>query len=214
MELLLIPLFLSLVLALILIIYLVHMDLAFAGAVGEGDPIARMTAMWGFFGIRSTWQKGITCFEILLVGHPVIRWKARSGGEIQIAPKKKEGFRFLPVLNAIPVVWPKIMSVLILLRSSVSLRYLDCEVIYGLSNPVRTGLLYGFYCALVLPMLPHGNSVSVRVNPVFDRETFRSLLHFKLRIHRPFRLFIAAAALLLRKDSRDALRTLLSGGSR
>jgi hypothetical protein len=213
MDLLLIPIFLSLVLALILIIYLVPLDLEFAGAIEERETGARMTTIWGFLGMRSSWQGGVPCFEILLIQHPVISWKGRAGREVRLVPQKEEGSRFLPLLNAIPVVWPKIKRVLIILRDSVSLRYLDCEVVYGTSNPVMTGMLYGFYSALVLPMLPYGNAVSVRVTPVFDRETFRIRLDFKLRIHRPFRLFITAAALLLRKDSRDALRILSSGGA-
>ena len=213
MELLIIPIFLVLVLALIFIFYLVPLDLTFTGAVGERETDARITAIWGFIGLRSTLQKGTPCFEILVVGHTAMQWRSRPGREIRIAPKKQGKIRFRAGLNAIQVFWPKILRMLILLRSSISLKYLDCEVTYGLGNPVSTGLLYGFYCAMVLPMVPYGNSVSIRVNPVFDRETIRGLLHFKLRIHRPFRLGIIAAALLLKKDSRDTLKTLLSGGT-
>jgi|GEM_PF-6045699 len=212
MELLFIPIFLFLIFALIFIFYLVPLDLAFKGVVGERDSDARITVVWGFIGLRSTLQKGTPCFKILVVGHTAMQWRGRPGREIRIAPKKKGKIRFPAVLNAIQVFWPKILRMLILLRSSISLKYLDCEVTYGLGYPVSTGLLYGFYCAMVLPMLPYGNSVSIRVNPVFDRETIRGLLHFKLRIHRPFRLGIIAAALLLKKDSRDTLKTILSGG--
>jgi hypothetical protein len=215
MDLFLIPIFFSLFLALILILYLVPLDLAFAGSIRGGEPgAARITAIWGVLWMRSTWQGGGTYFEIFLAGRKVMCWEGKAGKEALQAPKKRAGVRFLPILNVIPVLWPKIQRVLVIFRDSVSRRNFDCEVVYGTGDPVMTGMLYGFYCAVVLPILPYGNAVSVRVNPVFDREIFSIRLDMKLRLHRPLRPFITAAALLLRKDSLDALRTLSTGGAR
>ncbi len=214
MDLFLIPIFFSLLLALILILYLVPLDITFAGSTGVGEPGARIAAIWGFFGVRSAWQSGDTYFEILMAGHRVMRWKGKAVKEVRQAPQKREEVRFLPLLNAIPVLWPKIQRVLIIIRDSVRLRKLDCEVVYGSGDPVTTGMLYGSFCAVVLPMLPYGNGVSIRVKPVFDREIFSVRLDMKLRLHRPLRLFITTAALLLRKDSLDAMKTLSSGGAR
>lgn len=215
MDLLLIPIFFLLFLTLILLVYLVPLDLTFTGCYGGRENGIRMTTAWGLVGVRSTWKGRGTYFEILVAGRRILRWEGKEVRKIQRpTPEKKEGFRILPVLNVLSVLWPKIQRILIIIRESVRLRKLDCEVVYGSGDPVMTGMLYGCYCAMVLPFLPYGNAVSIRVNPVFDREIFNIRLDLILRLHQPLRLFITTAILLLRKGTLDALRSLSPRGVR
>ena len=213
MDLLLIPIFFLLFFTLILLVYLVPLDLTFTGCYGGQENGIRMTIAWGFVGVRSTWKGRGPHFEILVAGRRILNWEGKEVRKVRRpTPEKKEGFRILPLLNALPILWPKIQKILIITRESVRLRKLNWMMEFGSGDPVMTGMLYGFFCAVVLPILPYGSGVSVRVKPVFDREIIDIKLELILRLHRPLRSFVHAAALLLRKDTLDAIKTLSPGG--
>jgi hypothetical protein len=79
----------------------------------------------------------------------------------------------------------------------------------GFMDPAETGILYGWYCA-ILPVLSC-TRVSLDITPVFDRQVLEGEVMARVKIDRPLLVLIAVAGLFLDRDVRAALAGLREG---
>jgi hypothetical protein len=203
----------GLLLLIVLILALLFIPVAVHVAAGRvpGSAYASLQASWGCIGARARREGPVSRLEWLFLGRPFLSRPLESR-ETPVAE---------PVAGRTPA--PMVSQARALLKlarplCSLGKRFLSAVTFgeirghlrIGLRDPVDTGVLYGWYCALV-PLL-RGNRIELAVRPAFDREILEGEVRADFRIHRPLLLLLAAAGLFLDPDVRSALATLREGG--
>jgi hypothetical protein len=167
-------------------------------------------ASWAGIGGRMRMEGNETRQEILLAGHSLY---IRTSKEGEAGPRGgEEEPRAPPPLRKVPHLL-KLARPLLSLGGEVlhrtTLEEIRGRMRIGFRDPSWTGILFGWYCAL-LPVLACSR-VSLEVTPVFDGEVLEGEVRARARIDRPLLLLLAAARLLLDRDVRAALSGLREG---
>jgi hypothetical protein len=168
-------------------------------------------ASWGWLGARTRTERGESRQEFLLRDHPLYTRTAKAGEPpVPQAVEEPLGIpsRTRRTLHLLRLVRPFSPLAGKFFRSMALEEIRGCLKV-GLRDPAETGILYGWYCA-ILPVLT-GSRVSLDVTPVFDRQVLEGEVTVRLRIDRPLLLLLAMARLFLDRDVRDALSGLREG---
>jgi hypothetical protein len=167
-----------------------------------------MQASWGWIGARTRTEGGESRQELLLGDHPLFTRaeKAEEGRAPGVgeeprrnAPPASRALHLLRLIRPLSRLGGKILH-------SMTLEEIRGRMKVGFQDPAQTGILFGWYCA-ILPALA-GSRVSLEVTPVFDREVLEGEIMARVRIDRPLLLILATARLFLDRDVRVALSGL------
>jgi hypothetical protein len=177
-----------------------------------GSGYFLMQASWGWIGARTRVEGGESRQELLLGDHPLYTRTVKDEEEAR-APGVEEEPRKIPsfihrVLHLLQLIRPLSRLGGKILHSMTLEEIRGCMKV-GLEDPAQTGILFGWYCA-ILPALA-GSRVSLDVTPVFDREVLEGEIMARVRIDRPLLLILATARLFLDRDVRVALSGLRGG---
>jgi hypothetical protein len=162
-------------------------------------------ASWGWIGARTRAEGGESRQELLLGDHPLFTKtaKAEEGRAPEVgeeprrtAPPASRALHLLRLIRPLSHLGGKILH-------SMTLEEIRGRMKVGFQEPAQTGILFGWYCA-ILPALA-GSRVSLEVTPVFDREVLEGEIMARVRIDRPLLLILATARLFLDRDVRVAL---------
>jgi Protein of unknown function (DUF2953) len=170
-----------------------------------------LRASWGWLGAMMRREEGESRQEFLLQDYPFYTRTVRD--EESRAPEADEEPHGIPSLARRTHHLLRLIQPLSYLAGKflhrMTLEEIRGRLKVGLRDPAETGILYGWYCA-VLPVLT-GSRVSLDVTPVFDRQVLEGEAMARIRIDRPLLLLLAMARLSLDRDVRDALSGLREG---
>jgi len=168
-------------------------------------------ASWGLIGARTRMEGGESRQEFL-IGERLLytrtvkdqKTRAPEAGE---EPKKtpshiRRAHYLLQLIQPLSHLGEKFLR-------SMTLQEIRGNLIVGFRNPADTGILYGWYSA-ILPALM-GSRVSLEVTPVFDRAVLEGEIMARVRIDRPLLLILAMFRLFIDRDVRNALSGLREG---
>jgi hypothetical protein len=168
-------------------------------------------ASWGWIGARTRAEGGESRQELLLGDHPFFTRTAKAE-EAPAPGMEEEPRRTLPptrrALHLLKLIRP-LLSLGGKILHSMTLEEIRGRMKIGFQDPAQTGILYGWYWA-ILPLLGC-TRVSLDVTPVFDREVLEGEIMARVRIDRPLLLILAMARLFLDRDVRIALSGLREG---
>jgi hypothetical protein len=203
----------GILLILILLLSLFFIPVIARVALGKtpGSGYFLMQASWGWIGARTRVEGGSSRQELLLGDHPLFT-KTAKAEEPRAAGAEKEPrktpFSTERLLHLLKLIRP-LLSLGGKILHRMTLEEIRGRMKIGFSDPAHTGILYGWYCA-ILPLLGC-TRVSLDVNPVFDREVLEGEVMARVRIDRPLLLILAMARLFLDRDVRAALSGLREG---
>jgi Protein of unknown function (DUF2953) len=201
-------LFLILLLALFLIPVIARVAL---GKTPESGYFL-IQASWGWIGARTRTEGGESRQELLLGDHPLYTRTVKEEEEAR-PPGVEEEPRKTPVspgrlLHLLRLARP-LVSLGGKILHGMTLEEIRGRMKVGFRDPAHTGILYGWYWA-ILPLLGC-TRVSLEVTPVFDREVLDGEIMARVRIDRPLLLILAIVRLFLDRDVRVALSGLREG---
>lgn len=203
---------LLLILALSLCLLFIPVVVQCAVSRTPGSTYALLQASWGCIGARARAEGPASRLEWLFLDRPV-RTQPLGGGETPGGEPAEElvPSSLLPRVRAFVRLIRPLSSFGGRFLSSISLEEIRGQVQVGLGDPVETGVIFGWYCAL-LPLL-RGNRIELSVRPVFDRQVLDGEIRARLRINRPLLILAAAAGLWLDPGVRTAFSKLRGGGA-
>jgi hypothetical protein len=204
----------GILLILILILSLFFIPVRAQVALGNvpGPELLLAQASWAGIGARMRKEGGRTRQELLLGDHPLYTRSAKDEKEAR-PPGAGEEPRKTPFSPGRLLHLLKLIRPLLSLGGEI-LRRMTLEEIrgrmrIGFQDPAHTGILYGWYWA-ILPVLGC-TRVSLDVTPVFDGEVLEGEVMARVRIDRPLLLLLAMARFFLDRDVRVALSGLREG---
>ena len=171
-----------------------------------------MQASWGWIGARTRVEGGSSRQELLLGDHPLYTRTVKDEEEAR-PPGVEEEPRKAPFSPGRLLHLLKLAKPLVSLGGKIlhgmTLEEIRGRMKIGFQDPAHTGILYGWYWA-ILPLLGC-TRVSLEVTPVFDREVLEGEIMARVRIDRPLLIILAVARLFLDRDVRVALSGLRGG---
>ncbi|HTY53161.1 MAG TPA: DUF2953 domain-containing protein [Methanomicrobiales archaeon] len=198
----------GLVLLAILSLYFIPVRTFVAAGWGQGKGYVLFQASWAGIGARVRKEEQEVQIEYLFLGIPIL---TRAAGDRKAEPpgppeKTHERPPIFTLLHTFLRLIRPMMGFAARVIRATTFQELRAHLLVGLHDPAATGQLYGCFCALS-PLLS-SDRLSVRVDPVFDRQVFEGEIRAWLRTDRPLLLLAAMAGLLLDPDVRRGISLL------
>jgi len=197
-------LFFVLVLIFPLYVFPVHVSLSCVSTPQRKETAVSIS--WLIVCVRQVYAAGITRTDIVIARH-ILRSSQQENNDDQVRARE-------PALSRAPENLPQILLLMPLLAGPVvdfccrffrlvSIDSVRGTMRIGLADPVLTGMVYGWYCA-VRPLLAYSR-IFLDITPVFDRNVLDMDLEMRWDLRHPLMLAISAWRLYRNRDVQEAL---------
>ncbi|HWQ66959.1 MAG TPA: DUF2953 domain-containing protein [Methanospirillum sp.] len=175
-------------------IYLIPLRLSVELAREEGKADFRAGIGWGLIRVwiipsSTGWEMEVRIGEHPLIRRPVNEKETEGEPATSIPspskPCNQDIYRYIPVIRRLI---PELYHHTVIEKITGTMRF-------GAGDPVTTGMVYGYYQA-VLPFIS-GSFCSVNLIPVFDRGLLDGRIHAGIRIICPLGLVIRTVGIIL-----------------
>jgi hypothetical protein len=214
MDILTLVLLAILIIILLILLYVccIPIDLAVSSDKFGYAVVVTVTAVWGLFGVLLTKGEGKEETQVLFLGYPVMRREGfgvpgeKPEKEKRPVEEKKEGPSTEELMSdakviLLPEVQSYIWRIIEAFLESFCIRNIDLQMTLGSSNPVTTGLFYGYFWALK-GMLNPIEPLNMNMVPIFDRDILEWQLRSRVRIACLIRVLIPMLLLVLQPPVR------------
>jgi hypothetical protein len=197
-------LFFFLVLISLLYAFPVHVSLS---CVSEPQRKERAVSIcWLMVCVRRSYTAGMTQTDVLVARH-ILRSSQQENDDDQVRAREPapsfEPDNLPQILLLMPLLAGPVVDFCCRLFRLVSIDSVRGTMRIGLADPVCTGMVYGWYCA-VRPLLAYSR-IFLEITPVFDRNVCDMELEMRWDLRHPLMLAISAWRLYRNRDVQEAL---------
>jgi len=186
---------LLLVVVFILCLTFIPVNINFRLEKGESLTRRVTSIVWGAVGIAYTDRDKASETRYLLFGQTIIRRRKEKKPKERPKIEKGQIAKFMRLLYE---VMPHFINFIKTLVKHTSIRDVQCDARFGLSDPANTGILFGYFTALKSVLQPI-ERLRISLTPVFDKQTLEGRFSIILRIKYPIRIIAAAIGLFFKK---------------
>jgi len=197
-------LFFFLVLIALLYVFPVHVSLSCVSTPQRKETAVSIS--WLIVCVRQVYAAGITRTDVVVARHILRSSQQEKDGDPVRAREpapSREPDNLPQILLLMPLLAGPVVHFCCRLFRLVSVNSVRGTMRIGLADPVLTGMVYGWYCA-VRPLLAYSR-IFLDITPVFDRNVLDMQLEMRWDLRHPLMLAISAWRLYRNRDVQEAL---------
>jgi hypothetical protein len=196
-------LFFVLVLIFPLYVFPVHVSLSCISAPQRKETAVSIS--WLIVCIRQVYAAGKTRTDVVVARHILRSSQQKNNDDVRAkepAPSRERG-NLPQLLLLMPLLAGPVVDFCCRFFRLVSIDSVRGTMRIGLADPVLTGMVYGWYCA-VRPLLAYSR-IFLDITPVFDRNVCDMNLEMRWDLRHPLMLAIDGWRLYRNRDVQEAL---------
>jgi hypothetical protein len=200
-------LFFFLVLIALLYLFPVHVSLSCVSAPQRKETAVSVS--WLIVCVRRSYAAGKTRTDVVVARH-ILRSLQQENNDHQVRAREPapshEPDNLPQILLLMPLLAGPVVHFCCRLFRLVRIDSVRGTMRIGLADPVLTGMVYGWYCA-VRPLLAYSR-IFLDITPVFDRNVLEMDLEMRWDLRHPLMLAISAWRLYRNRDVQEALSVM------
>ncbi len=200
-------LFFVLVLIFPLYVFPVHVSLSCVSVPQRKETAVSVS--WLIVCVRQVYADGKTRTDVVVAGH-ILRSLQPENNDDQVHAREpapsNEPDNLPQILLLMPLLAGPVVDFCCRFFRLVSIDSVRGTMRIGLADPVLTGMVYGWYCA-VRPLLAYSR-IFLDITPVFDRNVLEMDLEMRWDLRHPLMLAISAWRLYRNRDVHEALSVM------
>jgi hypothetical protein len=200
-------LFFFLVLIALLYLFPVHVSLSCVSAPQRKETAVSVS--WLIVCVRRSYAAGKTRTDVVVARH-ILRSLQQENNDHQVRAREPapshEPDNLPQILLLMPLLAGPVVDFCCRLFRLVSIDSVRGTMRIGLADPVLTGMVYGWYCA-VHPLIAYSR-IFLDITPVFDRNVCDMDLEMRWDLRHPLMLAISAWRLYRDRDVQEALSVM------
>jgi hypothetical protein len=192
------------------LIYKCPLDLQIVIERTGTSTILMLSASWSALTLKSTYTGGEGSLSLFFLGKKMVQRDLFQKSEVRKRPERVSGADI--GLDLSLQTLPPGSDLIRFLRAisrHLTIRRIEGAFSIGLQNPADTGVLFGCFAA-IRPLLIPSDSISLSMNPVFDREILEGHVMADIRISEPLFMPVLMLRMAMTPRARRLIRRVSS----